>query len=158
MRSGPSSERQIASRQSSSATGFSRSERPRREKQTSCPSGWTLVGCGEQLREGAVAVGAEPLGESGAVAALVVELLDEVAQERRRPAVGVGVVVDAGGGVAGVGGAVEGGELGAGESAGEQLDQLGRGRLIRSASAPSPRVGGRSSGLSVTASGPASGR
>src|SRR5256885_9709975 len=42
-RSGPSSERQIASRQSSKAGAFSRSGRPRREKQTSCPSGWALL-------------------------------------------------------------------------------------------------------------------
>ncbi len=37
----------------------------------------------------------------------------------------VGVVADAGGGVGGAGGAVEGGELGAAEPAGEQLDQFG---------------------------------
>ena len=69
-----------------------------------------------------------------------------------------GSVGDAGGVVAGAGGAVEHGKLAAVEAAGEQLDELGQEEdpLVR---APAiRRSGGRSSGLSVTASGPASGR
>ena len=77
------------------------------------------------MGEGADGVGADPFGESARLAALVFELGREVAQKRRGPAVCVGVVADPGGAVDGVGGAVESGELGAGESAGEQLDEFG---------------------------------
>ena len=57
-----------------SAAGFSRSGRPRSEKQTSCPSGRTLVGSREELARASRPRRGEPLGEPRALAAVLLEL------------------------------------------------------------------------------------
>ena len=123
---------------------MSRSGRPRSEKQTSCPSGRAELGRAKSEECEPARVRLQPLGQALPGAALRGEGAGEVGEERRRPAVGGRLVADPGVGVAGADGAVEHGQLLAGEAAEQQLDRARRGRArAPRARSPARRRGGR---------------